>query len=163
MSAEPPSSARPAVSVVDEQRDEPVDVERWRALAEGVLEAEGVGVDVELSVLFVDRATITELNRRYLEGEGATDVLAFPIDEEPDDLDDAPAVRRPPRVLGDVVICPAVARENAPAHAGTYEDELALLLIHGILHLLGMDHFEDDERRAMQAREEWLLEELHRP
>ena len=66
-------------------------------------------------------------------------------------------------LLGDVVICPTVARRNAPEHAGTYEDELALLVVHGVLHVLGMDHAEPDETAAMQARERELLATLHRP
>jgi hypothetical protein len=66
-------------------------------------------------------------------------------------------------VLGDVVICPAVARRNAPEHAGTYEDELALLVVHGLLHLLGMDHTDDEEAEAMEDREQVLLTKFHRP
>jgi hypothetical protein len=64
-------------------------------------------------------------------------------------------------LLGDVVICPAVAARNAPEHAGTYDDELALLLVHGILHLLGMDHEDDDEAEVMEARERVLLARFH--
>jgi probable rRNA maturation factor len=59
------------------------------------------------------------------------------------------------------VICPAVAHRNAPEHAGTYDDEMALLLVHGILHLLGMDHADEDEARDMQRRERELLERFH--
>lgn len=62
-----------------------------------------------------------------------------------------------PILLGDVVICPEVAAANAPGHAGTLDDELALLVVHGILHLLGMDHDRDADREAMQARERSLL------
>jgi probable rRNA maturation factor len=71
------------------------------------------------------------------------------------DLDDQPLL------LGDVVISPAVAARQAPEHAGSYEDEVALLLVHGILHVLGMDHAADDERVAMQARERALLAQFH--
>ena len=67
---------------------------------------------------------------------------------DPDDL---------PLLLGDVVICPAVAARNAPEHAGSFDDEIALLVVHGILHLLGLDHADDDERDAMQDRERELL------
>ena len=65
-------------------------------------------------------------------------------------------------LLGDVVICPSVAARNAPEHAGTYEDELALLIVHGILHLLGMDHIEDVDAEKMEARERELLAEFHK-
>ena len=68
-----------------------------------------------------------------------------------------------PTLLGDVVICPAVANRNAPDHAGSYEDELALLVVHGLLHLLGMDHDDPDEAEAMEAREQELLARYHRP
>jgi len=65
-------------------------------------------------------------------------------------------------MVGDIVICPAVAHRNAPNHAGTYEDELALLVVHGVLHLLGMDHVDDDEAAAMERREQQLLDAHHR-
>lgn len=161
------------VFVADEQHDHPVDVARWATLAEAVLGAEGVTGDAELSVLFVDEAAIADLNQKFMGHEGPTDVLAFPIDEDVVELGRAPDASasgpdRPavdpseaPVLLGDVVICPAVAARNAPAHAGTYDDELALLLVHGILHVLGMDHAEPDETAAMQARERELLREFH--
>jgi probable rRNA maturation factor len=66
-------------------------------------------------------------------------------------------------MLGDIVICPEVASANAAGHTGTYDDEIALLLVHGLLHLLGMDHAEPTERAAMQARERELLERYHGP
>ncbi|HEX4862870.1 MAG TPA: rRNA maturation RNase YbeY, partial [Acidimicrobiales bacterium] len=65
-------------------------------------------------------------------------------------------------LLGDVVICPAVAQRNAPDHAGNYDDELALLVVHGLLHILGMDHEDADEAEAMEARERELLARHHR-
>lgn len=67
-----------------------------------------------------------------------------------------------PTMLGDVVICPVVADRNAPTHAGTYDDEIALLVVHGILHLLGMDHVDDEEARVMEHREQELLDQFHR-
>ena len=73
-----------------------------------------------------------------------------------------------PVLLGDVVICPDVAARNAPEHegdrhSGSYEDEVALLVVHGILHLLGMDHEDPEEAEKMEAREQELLDEHHRP
>ena len=64
-------------------------------------------------------------------------------------------------LLGDVVVCPAVAARQAPEHAGSYDDELALLVVHGVLHVLGMDHAEAGEAAAMQARERELLDRYH--
>ena len=67
-----------------------------------------------------------------------------------------------PALLGDVVICPAVAIRNAPEHAGSYEDELALLVVHGILHLLGMDHIDEAEAEVMERRERELLDQFYK-
>ena len=156
----------------DEQAAAPVDVDRWVALAHDVLVAEGVQGDAELSLLFVDEATIAELNQRFMDASGPTDVLAFPIDDPvvagrwPDagtsgpDRDD-PEPGDLPLLLGDVVVCPAVAERQAPAHAGSYDDELALLVVHGILHVLGHDHAEPEETAVMQTRERELLDQFH--
>jgi probable rRNA maturation factor len=167
-----PGGGRPEVFVADEQSAEPVDPVRWLTLAEQVLEAEGIGGGTELNVLFIDETAITELNEEWLGGEGPTDVLAFPIDDDleigrsPDAGTSGPDRKPPeqseaPLLLGDVVICPAVARRNAPAHTRSYDDELALLVVHGILHLMGMDHADADEAAAMQQRERELLERFH--
>ncbi len=162
------------VFVADEQSDRPVDCARWAALAEATLRSEGVRGHAELSVLFVDEAAIAALNERFLDRSGPTDVLSFPIDDGP-----VPAGRSPdaggsgpgweppedgglPTLLGDVVICPEVAWRNAPDHGSSYEDELALLLVHGILHLLGMDHEVPEEAETMEAREQELLDAHHR-
>jgi probable rRNA maturation factor len=156
----------------DEQSAAPVEVDRWVTLARDVLVAEGVRGEAELSLLFVDEGTIAELNKRFMDAEGATDVLAFPIDDPvvagrwPDagtagpDRDD-PEPGDLPLLLGDVVVCPAVAERQAPDHAGSYDDELALLVVHGVLHVLGHDHAEPDETAVMQARERALLEQFH--
>jgi probable rRNA maturation factor len=163
------------VFVANEQADQPVDTARWQRLAEQVLDAEGIRGDAELSVLFVDEATIAELNERFMGSAEPTDVLSFPLEDDavgagrwPDNGPSGPSGHReevvePPLLLGDVVVCPQVAARNAPAHAGTYDDEVALLLVHGILHVLGMDHADPDEERAMQAKERALLERFHKP
>ena len=162
------------VFAADEQSDHPVDALRWARLAEAVLGEEELGGDAELSVLFVDEPSIAELNSRFLGKDGPTDVLAFPIDEEPIESGRSPdsggtgpgmpsGPEDMPVLLGDIVICPAVAFRNAPEHAGTYEDELALLVVHGLLHLMGMDHEEDDEAEEMEARERELLARHYSP
>jgi probable rRNA maturation factor len=132
----------PVVVARDDQDDEIVDVERWRRLATDVLAAEGEAG--ELNLLFVDEAAMAVLNQEHMGREGPTDVLSFPID--------GPGAG-PDGLLGDVVVCPAVAQANAPDHAGTYEDELALLVVHGVLHVLGHDHAEADEAAVMRERE----------
>jgi probable rRNA maturation factor len=161
------------VFAADEQSDVAVDPLRWVRLARAVLEAEGARG--ELSIRFVDEATIADLNRRFLDEDGPTDVLSFPIDEDvveagrwPDNSTsrpEGPEAESPeiPTLIGDIVICPAVAARNAPGHAGTLDDELALLVVHGILHLLGMDHADDEEAEAMGRRERELLARFHRP
>ncbi len=162
------------VFAADEQSTHPVDMLRWIGVARNVLLAEGVKGEAELSVLFVDERAMADLNRRYTGNEGPTDVLAFPIDEEPaeggrspDSAGSGPGwmPKEPselPTLVGDVVICPAVAHRNAPDHAGTFDDEIALLLVHGILHLMGMDHVDEVEARAMERREQELLARFHR-
>ncbi len=173
------ASRRASVFGVDEQDAEAVDVGRWVDLAESVLDAQGVPRRAELSLLFVDETEMADLNERHMASTGPTDVLAFPLEDEGLELGrwpdngtsgpDRPAldVDDMPLLLGDVVICPSVAARQAPEHAGTphhqgrVEDEIALLVVHGILHVLGMDHAEPDETAAMQARERELLERFH--
>lgn len=163
----------PEVFCADEQTEQPVDLPRWQALAEGVLAAEGVRGAAELSIMFVTAEAITELNETYMGASGPTDVLAFPIDAPDVEVMPMPsgASRGPdrapidpgdlPLLLGDVVVCPVIAAAQAPLHAGTFDDELALLVVHGVLHVLGYDHAVDTEREAMRARERELLVALH--
>lgn len=156
------------VYAADEQSDHPVAVERFSALARSVLEAEGIVSDTEVSLLFVDEATIAALNERFLGTSGPTDVLSFPIEDEfdrsgrsPDEGGTGPASIEADTgrqlLLGDVVICPAAAARNAVDHGVTFDDEIALLVVHGILHLLGMDHVVDAEAERMELREQQLL------
>jgi probable rRNA maturation factor len=163
----------PEVFCADELGDGSIDIGRWSRLATDALLAEGVRGLAELSVLYVGEEAIAELNQLYMGKAGPTDVLAFPIDageveviagpggmsrgpdRAPVDLGDLPLL------LGDVVICPPVAAGQAEAHAGTFDDELALLLVHGVLHVLGYDHAEPDEQAVMQRRERELLEAHH--
>jgi len=147
-----PDADGPVVVGADEQDAVVVDLDRWVALAREVLVAEGR--HGELTLTFVDRDEIAALNAEHLGKEGPTDVLSFPLDDD----DPQPGV---PVLLGDVVVCPAVAVDQAPDHAGTADDELALLVVHGVLHVLGHDHAEADETAKMRARELALLGELH--
>jgi probable rRNA maturation factor len=142
------------VVVTDDQDSRPVDIERWSTLAHDVLVAEGITTDAELSIRFVDETEIAALNHAHLGHHGPTDVLSFPIEDDPHS---AGGVGSAPVLLGDVVICPEVAFRNAPEHGVTYDAELALLIVHGILHILGMDHEADEEAEEMEARERTLL------
>ena len=145
------------VLVTDDQSDHPVDTCRWAGLAASVLDHEGVPDQAELSMAFVGEPAMADVNRRYAGSDEPTDVLAFPMDDGPSRV----SKDGPPVLVGDVVICPAVAARNAAGHSGTYEHELALLVVHGILHLLGMDHTEAGEAAVMQRRERELLDRFN--
>jgi len=131
----------PLIALDDRQRDA-VDLEGLTTLARATLLGEGIA-DAELSISLVTEEEIAELHERYLREEGPTDVLSFPLDEE--------AGEDGVRMLGDVVIAPAVAARNNPEDPAS---ELRLLLVHGILHLLGHDHTERADRESMWARQE---------
>jgi len=161
------------IYAADEQADHPVNVERWSALARSVLEAEGIVNDTEVSLLFVDRAAIAALNERFLGQEGPTDVLSFPIEDEsdrsgrsPDEGGTGPGSVEADTgrllLLGDVVICPEVAARHAVEHGVTFDDEIALLVVHGVLHLLGMDHEVEADAERMEQREQQLLARYYR-
>jgi probable rRNA maturation factor len=152
----------------NEQNDVDVDVSRYVRLARLVLDAERVVPDVEMSLLFVDEPTIAELNERFLGYEGPTDVLSFPMDDElppagrqPDQGGRGPGSPSdssdPPTIIGDVVVCPTVASRQAAERGGALDDELSLLVVHGVLHLLNYDHAEPSEMVAMQRREQEIL------
>ncbi len=162
------------VFCADEQSEVPIDVERWQELAIAVLEHEGIRAGTELSVFFITADEMSELNMQHMGGSGPTDVLAFPIDGgEVVEIVSGPtgASRGPdrsppdrgdlPLLLGDVVICPSIARDQAPDHAGTLDDELALLVVHGILHVLGWDHDTVESTVTMRRHERELLETHH--
>ena len=169
-----PPEGRPSVFAADEQHDVDVDINGIVALAKSVLTAERIKGDCELAVTFVDETTIAELNKEFLGEDGPTDVLAFPIDDEivesgrsPDSGTagpDRPEVEPGdvPILLGDVMVCPAVAARNAVDHGKSTDQEIALLVVHGILHVLGMDHAEPDEEAAMFAKQDELVK-LYEP
>jgi probable rRNA maturation factor len=151
-------TAAVTVHCSDEQDEIPVDLERWRKLAEQVLLAEAQ--HGELSLTFVDSEEMAALNAEFMGHEGPTDVLSFPLDADLEpDPSSAPGVI--PVLLGDVVICPEVASQAASGHAGTLIDEIALLVVHGILHVLGHDHDVEPRIQIMRQRELELLQALH--
>jgi len=129
----------------------PIDVARWARLAEQAAGHEG-GVG-ELTLTFVGADEMAELNAEHMGNAGPTDVLSFPMDDEP--------VAGVPTLVGDIVVCPDVALAQCTDHAGTFDDEMALLVVHGVLHVLGHDHAEPDETVLMRDRELALLSALH--
>jgi len=140
------------ISIVSHREPEPLDLTAFERLAAFVLDRESAPEYAELSVAIVDLAEMTQLNESYRGKEGPTDVLSF----ECDDLC-AMADSDEPLTLGDVVIAPEVAESQAAEYGHTVEQELNLLLVHGVLHLLGYDHEDDSDADVMQARERALL------
>ncbi len=153
MTDEPPQ--RPIeVFVANEQSDISVDERRLISLVRLAAVEEGVDPRAEVTVLLVERPAMASLKEKWLGEPGPTDVLAFPMDEQvPDDE---------PYILGDIVICPDVAREQATEVGGKVIDEVDLLLIHGFLHLLGYDHVRPQDARSMRHRERKILSEFNR-
>lgn len=143
-----------------------VDETALAALARYVLDAMRIHPLAELSVLLVDTATMTDLHKRWLGEPGPTDVLAFPMDElrpppPGSDRADRSGGGQPSPALelvGDVVLCPEVAAEQARAANHPVADELEMLCTHGILHLLGYEHAEPDEHATMFGLQGRLLE-----
>ncbi|WP_067461793.1 rRNA maturation RNase YbeY [Actinomadura macra] len=148
-----------SIEVLNESGVE-VAVKDLAALARHVLDGMRVHPLAELSVLLVDEAAMTELHEKWMDEPGPTDVLSFPMDElrpghmsggadEDGDAD--------PGLLGDVVLCPAVAERQAREAGHSPGDELELLCTHGILHLLGYDHAEPEEHKEMFGLQADLL------
>ena len=134
-------------------------------LARHVLDGMRMHPLAELSVLLVDRQTMSDLHERWMGEAGPTDVLAFPMDElrppppgsSRGDQGAAGEPAPPPGLLGDVVLCPEVAGDQAAQAGHPLRDELELLCTHGILHLLGYDHAEPGEKAAMFGLQDGLL------
>lgn len=145
-----------------------VDEAALAALARFVLDQMRIHPLAELSVLLVDEHAMADLHERWMNEPGPTDVLAFPMDEfrspqvggvqsgKADDTD-----RLPEPLLGDVVLCPHVAAEQAVAAGHPAADELELLCTHGILHLLGYDHADPDEHATMFGLQDQILVSWH--
>lgn len=144
-----------SIEVLDES-GAGIDVKHLARLSRFVMDQMRVHPLAELCIKAVDEATIAQLNAQWMEKEGPTDVLAFPMDElRPGLVTEEPEEG----VLGDLVLCPAVAeRQGETAGHGTVA-ELELLTVHGILHLLGYDHAEPEEHKEMFGLQDQLLAE----
>ena len=141
MSAEPPrqpddGSDHDIAVLISNRQHLPLDTDELTAVATRTLQGEGVARPGEVSLSFVTAAEMEELHRKYMNEPGPTDVLSFPLGED--------------GLLGDVVVCPEeAARANPDLSA-----EMRFLVAHGVLHLLGYDHEDEDERRAMWGKQE---------
>ncbi|MBY0440723.1 MAG: rRNA maturation RNase YbeY [Mycobacteriaceae bacterium] len=134
------------------------------SVARFVIAKMNVNPGAELSLVLLDTAAMADLHLRWMDLPGPTDVMSFPMDElEPGGRPDAPEPG--PAMLGDIVLCPEFAAEQAAAAGHSLGRELALLTIHGVLHLLGYDHAEPDEEKEMfdlqrQLLEEWIADQV---
>ena len=135
----------------------PLDAAALRSIGEAVLRAEGYPEETEVSILLVEEAQIADLNARFLDKPQPTDVLAFPIEHLTPGDAPKPLVNGPPVVLGDVVIAPDYVRRQAESLLVPFADEMGLMVVHGLLHLLGYDHGEDGAAETMEQRERSLL------
>lgn len=145
------------IVVLDEQ-DDPLPAVAIDELAAIVLGGEGLPASTEVSILLVDTDHIVELNATHMGKDGPTDVLSFPLENlAPGDEPPVPGPGHPPFAIGDVVICPRIVRERAEASAVPFADEMALMVVHGLLHLLGYDHEADEDAETMEAQERRYL------
>ncbi len=136
--------------LIDEPYRDEVDMEDLEMYARRTLEAEGVPAG-ELTIVITDAERVRELNRSYRHVDATTDVLAFPMQEgETVPEEDVP-------YLGDVIIAYPVAKQQAREYGHSVQEELRLLAVHGILHLLGYDHATAEEEARMWARQDAIL------
>jgi probable rRNA maturation factor len=139
------------ISIASPQEIVPIDRGRMREVVRAVLEGENIDRP-EISLAFVDNPTIHALNKRYLDHDEPTDVLSFPLSEP-----------NAGRLAGELVIGVEVAKEQAGQRGHDVQAELALYVIHGLLHLCGYDDHEPDDAAAMRERERHYLRILGLP
>ncbi|WP_303324333.1 rRNA maturation RNase YbeY [Actinomyces radicidentis] len=139
---------------VNNETDVEVDGAEFAALADHVLRAMHVNPRAELNILFIDPEPMEELHVRWLDLPGPTDVMSFPMDELRPGTPDS---ETPAGTLGDIVLCPQVAAKQALDAGHSAVEEMLLLTTHGILHLLGYDHAEPEEKKEMFDLQRRLL------
>lgn len=133
------------------------DLEAIERLIRHILHGLHIHPEAEVSVILLDEQGIERLHREWMDLEGPTDVMSFPMDEL---RPGSPGSVTPAGMLGDLVICPQVAARQAEAGGHPTSDEILLLATHGTLHLLGFDHEEPQEREEMFSLQRTLLEEF---
>ncbi|MFT4287042.1 rRNA maturation RNase YbeY [Nocardioides sp.] len=144
------------IEILNESGYDGLDLDHFAKLARFVMDRMRVHPQAELCIKAVDQETIAELNEQWMEKEGPTDVLAFPMDElRPGEIDEEPEEG----VLGDLILAPAIAEQQGEKAGHGLVAELELLTTHGILHLLGYDHAEPEEHREMFDLQAALLQE----
>lgn len=140
---------------VNNETDYDVDLKDVNALAESVMQAMFLHPETEVSIVFIDEDAMSSLHVEWMDLEGPTDVMSFPMDELRPGTAGAPGENG---ILGDIVICPSVAEAQAKAGGHSTHDEILLLSTHGLLHLMGFDHMEPAEKEEMFALQRKLLE-----
>lgn len=156
------------MSVLIDNRQDKVAVDsKLEALIEQVvqkaLEVEA-GDDYEVSISFVDNEDIRELNKKYRDKDSSTDVLSFPLmefEETDEDYDNEEEYVQEDRLLGDIVISLEKAKEQSADYGHSFEREVAFLTVHGVLHLLGMDHEDESQEKEMMQKQENILNMLN--
>ncbi|MCG7338594.1 rRNA maturation RNase YbeY [Staphylococcus sp. ACRSN] len=116
-------------------------------------EQEQIEGEAELSVTFVDKNEIQEINKTYRDKDKVTDVISFALEEDEPEITGLDM----PRVLGDIIICTDVANEQAESYGHSFERELGFLALHGFLHLLGYDHMNEADEKEMFGRQDQIL------
>lgn len=116
-------------------------------------EQENIEEEAELSVTFVDKDEIQEINKMYRDKDKVTDVISFALEEDEPEITGIEM----PRVLGDIIICTDVAQEQADSYGHSFERELGFLALHGFLHLLGYDHMNEQDEKQMFGRQDQIL------
>lgn len=139
---------------INNESDHQIDEQVLLRLMEYNLQELHVSPDADVAIVLVDEGAMESLHVQWMDEPGPTDVLSFPMDELRPGSEDAPT---PAGLLGDIVLCPAVAETQAVAAKHSTQDELILLTTHGLLHLLGFDHAEPDEEREMFGLQRELI------
>ena len=116
---------------------------------------EQINEDAELSITFVDKSEIQEINKMYRDKDKVTDVISFALEEDEPDIDMSEF--NIPRVLGDIIICTDVAQEQSESYGHSFERELGFLALHVFLHLLGYDHMNEEDEKEMFGRQDAIL------
>ena len=143
---------------LDNRTERPIDGDHWTQVLTAYLREMGLPDDTGVSVSFVTDAEIQILNQRYRDIDAPTDVLSFSA-EEGEDGTILPPVPGLPRYLGDIILSVETVSRQAVAQSHSWDREAAVLLAHGVLHLLGYDHVEPDETAVMFAKQEALADQ----
>lgn len=133
-----------------------------RALAELVVADEGFPESSEVTLLLVSDDEMGSYNERFLTRPGPTDVLAFPVEDLKPGVPPERDTNDPPLLLGDIIVAPGYISRQAKEYGVTFDDEMSLMVVHGLLHLLGYDHQTDEQAEAMETREREILAKVGR-